>query len=68
MSKILSDKVSIGIGTEFRNEIFEIIAGTKPSYFAGGADSFAGNDPLNSGKYNRYNLGGYFDLAWDVSD
>ena len=68
MSKILSDKVSIGIGTEFRNEIFEIIAGTKPSYFAGGADSFAGNEPLNSGKYNRYNLGGYFDLAWDVSD
>ena len=68
MSKIISDKVSIGIGTEFRNEIFEIIAGTKPSYFTGGADSFAGNDPLNSGKYNRYNLGGYFDLAWDVSD
>ena len=67
MSKILSDKLSIGMGTEFRNEIFEIIAGTKPSYFAGGADSFAGNDPLNSGKYNRYNLGGYFDLAWDVS-
>jgi iron complex outermembrane receptor protein len=32
------------------------------------ADSFAGNRPENSGKWNRYNLGGYFDVAFDVTE
>jgi iron complex outermembrane receptor protein len=68
ISKILSDKVAIGFGTEFRNETFTIIEGSVASYEAGGADSFAGNDIRNSGSFNRYNLGGYFDLAWDISE
>jgi iron complex outermembrane receptor protein len=68
ISKILSDKIAIGFGAEFRNETFEIIAGSVASYEGGGADSFAGNDIQNSGTFNRYNLGGYFDLAWDISD
>lgn len=68
ISRILSDQVSIGFGAEFRNETFEVIAGELASYDGGGADSFAGNSPANSGKFNRYNIGGYFSLDYDVSD
>ncbi|WP_158837397.1 TonB-dependent receptor [Polaribacter sp. L3A8] len=68
LSKILSDKVAIAFGAEFRTENFEIIEGDVASYEGGGSDSFAGNDLINSGNFNRYNVGGYFDLAWDISE
>ena len=68
ISRILSDQISIGFGAEFRNEVFEVIEGTLDSYDGGGADSFSGNAPQNSGKFNRYNFGGYFSLDFDVSD
>jgi len=68
ISKILSDKISIGIGAEFRSETFEVIEGGLSSYDGGGADSFAGNSPENSGKFNRYNFGGYFSLDFDVTE
>lgn len=67
ISKVLSDKISIGFGSEFRTENFEIIAGDEASYIGSGADSFQGNTPENSGKYNRYNIGGYFDVAYDIT-
>ena len=65
---MLSDKISIGFGAEFRNEVFEVIEGELASYDGGGSDSFAGNSPENSGKFNRYNFGGYFSLDYDASD
>ncbi|WP_055445860.1 TonB-dependent receptor [Lacinutrix mariniflava] len=68
ISRILSDKVSVGFGAEFRNETFEVIEGELASYDGGGADSFSGNAPQNSGKFNRYNIGGYFSLDYDVND
>ncbi len=68
ISRILSDKVSIGLGAEFRTETFEVIEGELASYDGGGADSFAGASPQNSGKFNRYNIGGYFSLDYDVTD
>lgn len=68
INKVLSEKISIGFGMEFRSEIFEVIEGGKASYDGGGADSFAGNTPQNSGKWNRYNLGGYFSLDYDISN
>ncbi|TYP74986.1 TonB-dependent receptor [Aquimarina intermedia] len=68
IAKLLSDKVSIGFGAEFRNETFEIVEGDKASWDGGGADSFAGNRPENSGKFNRYNFGGYFDIAYDITE
>ncbi|NNK28794.1 MAG: TonB-dependent receptor, partial [Flavobacteriaceae bacterium] len=68
ISRVLSDQVSIGFGAEFRNEVFEVIEGTLDSYDGGGADSFSGNAPQNSGKFNRYNFGGYFSLDFDVSE
>ena len=67
VSKVLSDKISIGFGSEFRTETFEVIEGDKASWDGIGADSFAGNRPENSGKWNRYNLGLYADLAYDIT-
>lgn len=67
ISKAVSDKVSIGFGSEFRTENFEIIAGDKQSYEGSGADSFQGNAPENSGKFNRYNVGFYGDIAVDFT-
>jgi iron complex outermembrane receptor protein len=67
ISKVLSDKISIGFGSEMRTETFEILPGDEASYIGLGADSFQGNTPENSGKFNRYNVGGYFDVAYDVT-
>jgi iron complex outermembrane receptor protein len=67
ISKTLSDKISIGFGSEFRTENFVVLEGDKPSWDGVGADSFAGNRPENSGKWNRYNLGLYADLAYDIT-
>ncbi len=67
ISKVVSDQIGIAFGSEFRSETFTVIEGELSSYDGGGADSFAGNRPENSGKFNRYNFGGYFDLAFDVT-
>jgi iron complex outermembrane receptor protein len=67
ISKNLSDKVSIGFGSEFRTETFSVTEGDQASWEGMGADSFAGNRPENSGKWNRYNLGAYLDVAVDFT-
>lgn len=68
ISKEISSTLAMAFGAEFRNETFTVIEGGKASYDGGGADSFAGNTPENSGKFNRYNFGGYFDLSFDVTE
>lgn len=68
IAKLITDQISIGVGAEFRTETFEIIEGDLASYDGGGADSFAGNRPENSGKFNRYNFGGYFDISADITE
>ncbi len=65
--KSIIKNLSIAFGAEFRSEIFKIVAGELASYDGGGADSFAGNRPENSGTFNRYNFGGYIDLSWDIT-
>jgi iron complex outermembrane receptor protein len=65
ISKILTENLSVAFGTEFRYETFEVIEGELASYDGGGADSFAGNSPENSGKFTRYNFGGYASLNWN---
>ncbi len=67
ISKAISDQVSIGFGSEFRTENFEVIEGDKASWEGVGADSFQGNTPENSGKFNRYNVGFYGDIAVDFT-
>jgi iron complex outermembrane receptor protein len=68
ISRKLTDMVGLAFGSEFRSEDFTVIEGDQASYEDGGADSFAGNDPRNSGRFNRYNFGGYVDLSADVTD
>jgi len=68
VSKNISDQLSVGFGSEFRTETFEVLEGDKASWDGVGADSFAGNRPENSGKWNRYNLGFYADIAFDVTE
>ncbi len=68
VNKRVSNIFSFAFGSEFRTEDFTIIVGDEASYEDGGADSFAGNDPRNSGHFNRYNVGAYADLAFDITD
>jgi iron complex outermembrane receptor protein len=68
VTKRLNERFAFAFGSEFRSENFTIIEGDVASYEDGGADSFAGNDPRNSGKFNRYNFGGYADVALDLTD
>ncbi len=68
ITRRLSDMVGIAFGTEFRSEDFTVIEGSESSYEDGGPDSFSGNDPRNSGKFNRYNFGAYADIALDLTD
>jgi iron complex outermembrane receptor protein len=67
ISRAVTNQFSIGFGTEFRSETFEIFPGDKASWDGIGADSYAGNRPENSGKFNRYNFGGYFDAGYDFT-
>jgi iron complex outermembrane receptor protein len=74
ITKPLSDKVSFAFGSEMRVENFEIVAGDEASYIKGpidlpaGANSFPGIRPVNAGLFTRFNLGGYVDLGFDLSD
>ncbi len=68
VSKSVSDKLTVSFGTEFRTEFFKIEEGDEASYVGLGADSFQGNTPENSGKFNRYNLGFYGDVMLDITD
>jgi iron complex outermembrane receptor protein len=67
LSKALSDKVSLGLGTEIRNETYEIIAGDTASYKSEGANSFPGIRDENAGVFTRFNYGGYADLGFDFT-
>ncbi len=68
ITRRVNDMFGFAFGSEFRSETFTIIPGSVASYEDGGPDSFAGNDPRNSGKFNRYNFGGYADVALDFTD
>jgi len=68
VTRRISDVIGIAFGAEFRSETFSIIEGGLSSYDDGGPDSFSGNDPRNSGIFNRYNFGGYIDFAFDFTE
>jgi iron complex outermembrane receptor protein len=62
-----NNKLSIGIGTEFRNETFKIIPGDGASYTGSGPISFSGISPANALTATRFNIGGYLDVGYDVT-
>ncbi|MFN0173608.1 MAG: TonB-dependent receptor [Saprospiraceae bacterium] len=68
VSKMLIDNLNFSIGTEFRQETYEIIQGDTASYVGRGADSFPGNRSSNATKNTRYNYGGYLGLSYDITE
>lgn len=68
MSKSLTDDFAIGFGTEIRKETYKIIAGDTASYSQEGSNSFPGIRAENSGTFNRYNYGAYFDASLNATD
>ncbi|WP_081167582.1 TonB-dependent receptor [Niastella populi] len=67
VTHMVNEKLSIAFGTEFRNEIFTIIAGDRASYTGMGPISFSGISNINANTSSRFNIGGYFDVSYDVS-
>lgn len=67
LSRTITDKLSIGVGSEFRSETYTISEGDRASWEGIGADSYAGNRPENSGSFKRYSFGGYVDVGYDVT-
>jgi iron complex outermembrane receptor protein len=67
ISKEVTDKLSVGFGSEFRSENYQIFAGDTASYSGEGANSFPGVNEINAIKVNRFNIGGYFDLSYDIT-
>jgi iron complex outermembrane receptor protein len=67
VNKRISDNFSFAFGSEFRTETFEVREGDEASYVGLGADSYQGNRPENSGKFNRYNVGYYLSASLDIT-
>jgi iron complex outermembrane receptor protein len=68
ITKEVTDKLSVGFGSEFRSENYQIFAGDTASYTGEGANSFPGVNEINAIKVNRFNIGGYFDVNYDISN
>ena len=67
-SRPLGEKVFLALGSEFRVENYQIIAGDTASYSSEGANSFPGFQERNAVKATRSNIGGYIDLTWDITE
>ena len=68
LSKALSDKISVGVGTEFRTERFTVFKGDTASFVKGGANSFPGYALDRNLTNTRFNLGAYGDVSYDVTN
>ena len=67
-SKALSNNFNIALGTEVRSETYQIIAGDTASYYKQGSNSFPGIRAENARTNSRFNLGGYIDATWDITE
>jgi iron complex outermembrane receptor protein len=68
LNKTVAPNFNIGIGAEARSETYQIIAGDTASYSGQGANSFPGIRAENARTNSRFNMGGYFDATWDITD
>jgi iron complex outermembrane recepter protein len=68
LSKAIVPNFNIALGTEVRNETYQIIAGDTASYSGEGSNSFPGIRAENARTNSRYNLGAYADATWDITD
>ena len=62
------DKLTVSLGTEVRNEFFDVEEGQEESYIGGGAQSFPGLQPSNALSETRFNVGVYGGLDYDLSE
>ncbi|WP_280513747.1 TonB-dependent receptor [Niastella koreensis] len=67
LTHTINEHLVIAFGTEFRNETFTIIAGDRASSVGAGPVSFSGIANINANTANRFNMGGYLDVSYDVS-
>ncbi|MFM1963972.1 MAG: hypothetical protein RLZZ172_2817 [Bacteroidota bacterium] len=59
--------LNLALGSEFRSEQYNIIAGDTASFSGEGSNSFPGITRDNESVNSRINFGGYADLSWDIS-
>jgi iron complex outermembrane recepter protein len=67
-SRPIGDKFFLALGSEFRSENYQLIAGDTASYSGEGANSFPGFQERNAIKANRFNVGAYVDFTIDFSE
>jgi iron complex outermembrane receptor protein len=67
-SKAIRDNFFVAFGSEFRSETWQLIAGDTASYSGQGANSFPGLQERNAITANRFNIGAYVDLTWDITE
>jgi iron complex outermembrane recepter protein len=67
VSKQVTEKLGIAFGLEGRTEKYTILAGDEASYDREGSNSFPGLNKLNAGTNQRFNIGAYADLSYDVT-
>ncbi len=68
VTKAVTDKFHIGLGAEARSEAFTIFAGDTASYKSEGSNSFPGIDEVNASRNTRFNIGGYVDASYDITE
>lgn len=68
LNKSFASNFNIGLGAEARSETYQIIAGDTASYSGQGANSFPGIRAENARTNSRFNMGGYLDATWDITD
>jgi iron complex outermembrane receptor protein len=68
VSKQVTEKLFVGFGSEARRETYQIIAGDTSSTSGEGSNSFPGIRADNARTSSRFNLGGYLDLGYDITD
>ncbi len=68
ISKLVTDKIFVSGGAEFRRENFIAVAGEEASFAGAGAQSFPGLQPQNAIDAKRTNVGAYVDIGADVTE
>ena len=68
ISKQVTEKIYIALGAEARSETYKIIAGDTASYSGEGANSFPGIREENARTNSRFNVGGYLDASFDITE
>ncbi|MEO6038462.1 MAG: TonB-dependent receptor, partial [Saprospiraceae bacterium] len=68
VSKAVTDDFIVAFGGEARSESYTIFAGDTASYSGEGSNSFPGINSVNAGVNSRFNLGGYIDLSYDITE